>query len=412
MKQFQRMVLGMTIAVGIDVSKATSNVAIVDDGTITWEDKITNDQIGFATLLSKLKAYQSPQIVFEATGVYSRRIQRFLQDNGYPYVQLNPLTAKKQLDSLRPNKTDRNDALNLAITQLTFKREPSYQQDPVYQELNVLSRFYDNTNTDLVAHKNRLHKMLQLVFPEIEHVMKTTDSPSYWRIVKRFSHPDQVLAISVSELAQNLTVLNSLSATHAQVLAEHLHELAVTSYPAVTVDSMAVWEVSDLAGDIFYLDKKKQIIIEKMSALSDKLSEFTSLTSIPGIGAVSANLLIAELGDIRRFKSSNQLNAYIGIDLRHYESGNFVADDRISKRGNKWSRKILYHDIWTIKTASRTNPNHIADFYDQRKKQSSQKGSKKIAIAAMHRLVRTMHHLVKYNETYNYAYAHHKQLRD
>ena len=50
-----------------------------------------------------------------------------------------------------------------------------------------------------------------------------------------------------------------------------------------------------------------------------------------GVKLTCRTFLIGELGDIRRFHSSNALNAYIGIDLRHYESGNFVAADHISK---------------------------------------------------------------------------------
>ena len=44
------------------------------------------------------------------------------------------------------------------------------------------------------------------------------------------------------------------------------------------------------------------------------------------------------LGDIRRFHS----NAFIGIDLRHHESGNFLAKEHITKRGNSYDRKILF----------------------------------------------------------------------
>lgn len=52
--------------------------------------------------------------VFEATGVYSRRLQAFFEDNSYAYTRLNPLESKKQLDSLRVRKTDKIDAEKLA----------------------------------------------------------------------------------------------------------------------------------------------------------------------------------------------------------------------------------------------------------------------------------------------------------
>ena len=49
--------------------------------------------------------------------------------------------------------------------------------------------------------------------------------------------------------------------------------------------------------------------------------------------------LFGELGDIRRFKSANQINAFIGIDLKHYESGDFLGQEHITKRGNPYARK-------------------------------------------------------------------------
>lgn len=95
---------------GIDVSKSSSEVAILINGEKVHGYTMSNDAIGFARLLGDLKAVHQPEIIFEATGVYSRRLQAFLEDNGYAYTRLNPLEAKKQLDSLRVRKTDKIDA--------------------------------------------------------------------------------------------------------------------------------------------------------------------------------------------------------------------------------------------------------------------------------------------------------------
>ena len=59
-----------------------------------------------------LKTVHNPEIIFEATGVYSRRLQAFLEEYGYAYTRLNPLEAKKQLDSLRVRKTDKIEKIN------------------------------------------------------------------------------------------------------------------------------------------------------------------------------------------------------------------------------------------------------------------------------------------------------------
>jgi len=66
-----------------------------------------------------------------------------------------------------------------------------------------------------------------------------------------------------------------------------------------------------------------------------------------------------------RFQSTDQINAFTGIDLRHYESGNFLAKEHITKRGNPYARKILFKCIHNITSASHTNRCHIADFYEK-----------------------------------------------
>ena len=109
------------------------------------------------------------------------------------------------------------------------------------------------------------------------------------------------------------------------------------------------------------------------------------------------------LGDIRRFHSANQINAFIGIDLRHYESGDFLAKEHITKRGNPYARKILFKCIHNIASASHTNPCHIADFYEKRKRQSQVTSTKPHTIASIHRLIRTMYYLITHNKLYDYT---------
>ncbi|WP_157964255.1 IS110 family transposase, partial [Lactobacillus rodentium] len=96
----------MQVTFGIDVSKSTSTICELI-GESKNEFTITNDRPGFIKLLHELAAFtKQPQIIFEATGVYSRRLQAFLEDYGYEYVVLNPLKAKKEMDlGLRHNKT-------------------------------------------------------------------------------------------------------------------------------------------------------------------------------------------------------------------------------------------------------------------------------------------------------------------
>lgn len=395
----------MRTVFGIDVSKASSEVAIVINGEKIHGYTMPNDAIGFTRLLDDLKTVQKPEIIFEARGVYSRRLQAFLEENGYAYTQLNPLEAKKQLDSLRVRKTDKIDAETLAISQFVLNRKPTYIQEEVYQELRDLSRFYQNLTEDIVRTKNRLHKVLQVTFPEMENILSTPTREQYWNLVMTFPYKDFVLELSKDEPLEGIRQSTSkrISDKRVAYLAQKLAALANQSYCAVKKNSPILEEIRYYAKELLRLSEQRQAVLEQMVELAQPLPEYEILLSIPGIAETTATSMIGELGDIRRFQSANQINAFIGIDLRHYESGNFLAKEHITKRGNPYARKILFKCIHNIAAASHTNPCHIEDFYEKRKRQSQTTSTKPHTIASIHRLIRTMYYLITHNKLYDYT---------
>lgn len=395
----------MRTVFGIDVSKASSEVAIVINGEKIHGYTMPNDTIGFTRLLDDLKTVQKPEIIFEATGVYSRRLQAFLEENGYAYTQLNPLEAKKQLDSLRVRKTDKIDAETLAISQFVLNRKPTYIQEEVYQELRDLSRFYQNLTEDIVRTKNRLHKVLQVTFPEMENILSTPTREQYWNLVMTFPYKDFVLELSKDEPLEGIRQSTSKRISNKRVayLAQKLAALANQSYCAVKKNSPILEEVRYYAKELLRLSEQRQAVLEQMVELAQPLPEYEILLSIPGIAETTATSMIGELEDIRRFQSANQINAFIGIDLRHYESGNFLAKEHITKRGNPYARKIPFKCIHNIAAASHTNHCHIEDFYEKRKRQSQTTSTKPHTIASIHRLIRTMYYLITHNKLYDYT---------
>ena len=356
----------MRAVFGIDVSKTSSEVAILVNGEKVHGYTILNDAIGFNRLLGDLKTVHNPEIIFEATGVYSRRLQAFLEEYNYAYTRLNPLEAKKQLDSLRVRKTDKIDAEKLAKSQLVHNRKPTYVQEEVYQHLRDLSRFYQNMTEDLVRAKNRLHKVLQVTFPQLENLLSTPTGEQYWNLVMVFPCKEAVLSLSLSDLCEIIRQSTSkrISEKRIAYLTDKLIKLAKQSFCAVKKTSPMMEEVRYYAQELLRLSERRQVVLNDMVALAQPLPEYDILRSIPGIAETTATSIIGELGDIRRFQSTNQINAFIGIDLRHYESGNFLAKEHITKRGNPYARKILFKCIHNIASASHTNPCHIADFYE------------------------------------------------
>ena len=85
----------MRIVFGIDESKASSQVAIALESaqgcTIYEQFKIARNTQGFNELLGQLDSFKNLEIVFEATGVYSKRLNRFLTKQGYAFLQMKPI---------------------------------------------------------------------------------------------------------------------------------------------------------------------------------------------------------------------------------------------------------------------------------------------------------------------------------
>jgi transposase len=393
---------------GVDISSATSNAALLINGVVVNEFTISNDRIGFEEFGKQLDRFPGATTIFEATGVYSMRFQAFLQRGGYPHVTRNPLAAKRAMQgdgNLRHSKTDSLDAIGLAMDQHRHHHPLDVAQDPVYTQLRDESRFYQEINGNVVQNKNRLHKLLQLTFPEIEGLMRH-DELLYWRLVKHFPHPATVPMDSVSDLAgmiRELAVkgigIKRMGIKRAFTLAQRLMELADKAYAARGSASHLLQEVSYTASEVERLVQLKFDIVDMMIKQAASLPEFAKLVSIPGIGECTAVMIIAEFGDIRRFHSANAMNAYIGIDLPRVQSGQFTATDlHITKTGNAVGRKILFYAIIQIIAQRKKHPTNISLFWDRKKQSSPKTNSKKIAIAAIHRLNRTLYHLIKLSD--------------
>ncbi|WP_105128254.1 IS110 family transposase, partial [Streptococcus suis] len=284
----------MRAVFGIDVSKASSEVAILFNGEKVHGYTMSNDAIGFARLLGDLRTVHKPEIIFEATGVYSRRLQAFLDEHGYAYTRLNPLEAKKQLDSLRVRKTDKIDAEKLAQSQFVLNRKTTYVQEEVYQELRDLSRFYQNLTEDIVRAKNRLHKVLQVTFPEIETVLSKPTGEQYWNLVTAFPCKDFVLELSKDELLESIRQSTSkrISDKRVAYLAEKLTALANQSYCAVKKTSPILEEVRYYAKELLRLSERRQTVLDQMVELAQPLPEYDILLSIPGIAETTATSII------------------------------------------------------------------------------------------------------------------------
>ncbi|WP_242680383.1 IS110 family transposase [Staphylococcus sp. 191] len=88
--------------------------------------------------------------------------------------------------------------------------------------------------------------------------------------------------------------------------------------------------------------EEKKAFDQEMIGLARNTTKFENIISIHGIGELTAALLIGEIGDIREFKTNKQLNAFLGIDVKRYQSETSKSRDTINKIGNKKARRLLY----------------------------------------------------------------------
>ena len=104
------------------------------------------------------------------------------------------------------------------------------------------------------------------------------------------------------------------------------------------------------------------------------------LTSIPGIGVLSAIEILVELQDVSRFKSAAQLSAFMGVTPSQYSSGERVRMGSIIHLGNHRVRTLLVESSWTL---IRKDP-LLYRVYESIKKR---RGAKRAIIAISRKLI-------------------------
>lgn len=67
------------------------------------------------------------------------------------------------------------------------------------------------------------------------------------------------------------------------------------------------------------------------------------MTSIPGVGRLTAAVVIAETNGFELIRNKKQLSSYAGFDIKEKQSGTSVkGKPKISKKGNKYIRKAMH----------------------------------------------------------------------
>ena len=170
-------------------------------------------------------------------------------------------------------------------------------------------------------------------------------------------------------------------------LAQKVYRLAhecVTFEPSHKVAALSVKHCVSLLRSI---EQATDSIITQMDELAKELPEYEIVKRMKGVGDKLAPRLIAEIGDVRRFKNSKSLIAYAGIDAPPYQSGQFEGTNRhISKRGSRSLRKCGYEVMMAIKSSKPKEDNAVYEYMLQ--KEAEGKNKKLVKIAGLNKFLR------------------------
>ncbi|MDO5793979.1 MAG: IS110 family transposase [Turicibacter sp.] len=383
------------ISIGIDVSKRKSTVAIINVmGEILHTPfDIDHSQNGIQNLLRLIKDYPKEQVRFimEATGIYHLGLVNELQKQGYFVHVANPLLIKKYFDAeIRKGKTDRKDALKLSRygTEKWWLLQEHSKADQIYQDLQFLSREYNSFMANKIKLKVQLSNLIERSFPGLEKILKG----HYFGILLDFYelYPCASAVREVSEkrfLNQFIRMAIKKGHRKGAQIAQKVYRLAhecVTFEPSHKVAALSVKHCVSLLRST---EQATDSIITQMDELAKELPEYEIVKRMKGVGDKLAPRLIAEIGDVRRFKNSKSLIAYAGIDAPPYQSGQFEGTNRhISKRGSRSLRKCGYEVMMAIKSSKPKEDNAVYEY--MLKKEAEGKNKKLVKIAGLNKFLR------------------------
>lgn len=352
--------------VGIDIAKRGHVVAVrrADGEPCGRAVGFGNDERGFSALLDRLAELgvdcSDCIVAMESTGHYWIALWEFLSERGWPVAVVNPVLtdAYRKMDSLRKTKTDKVDALVIAGFARFRGLGPTSVSPEVTDGVKQLTRYRAHLVKERTALKNRATACADRVFPELAEVVGGMKSATARALLRDFGTPGRIAETDIRTLEK--AVRTASRGRFGRAKAEEVKAAAKRSVGATFAAESVAFELKSLVDTVEYLDR--QIDELEAEACREMDQEVRALlTSIPGIGDVSAATIAAEIGAPERFENPKKLVAYAGIDASASDSGDFEStENHMSKRGSSYLRYALM----TAADRARVYDPYFGDYYD------------------------------------------------
>lgn len=335
------------ILVGIDVAKDKHDCFITNsDGEVLFNSfTIANNLDGLNELYEKIVSTTNDlakvKVGLEATGHYSYNILGYVLDKGLTTYVINPLHTnlyRKGL-SLRKTKTDKIDARSIAHMLLTDSSLKPYSVTSYHnEELKSLTRYRFTKVKERAKLKTSVSRLVNILFPELEGLVPSLHLKSIYAL---FSELPGAPFIANCHLTRLIHLLEDSShGRYSKDKALEIRNAAIRSVGSVMPAKSL--ELKHTISMISILDDEIAEIEARIKAIMDEID--SPIMTIPGISYRMAAMIIAEIGDIRRFSSPDQILAYAGLSPSTYQSGQLTSSyAHMEKRGSKYLRYALFN---------------------------------------------------------------------
>ena len=366
---------------GIDIGAERHVVAVVDEhGAVLLKPTPFGEQAaGYQRLAELLGSPDGCVVAMEATGHYWRNLFAYLVTAGFTVALLNPVRTRRFAEEeLERTKTDAVDALGIARF-AAQKRPPTCPlAEPALDELREVVRLRERLLQDFGDRVRQLHRALDLGFPEFTQHVKGLDSELATTILTHYPTAAALRKASIKRLAGlrydgrhqvGEVVARTLIASARSSVGYHQSEPYRLQVRYACEDiGLLRRRLRELEGDI-----ERRLEHHQVGKL---------LTTIDGIGPLTAACIIAELGDPARFGSIRALASYVGVIPRLRQSGKRkLTGRRLLPLGNARLRRALWMPTLS---AIRVNPWLRAYYLRLR---AAGKKPKVALIATMHKLL-------------------------
>lgn len=341
-------------AVGIDVSKGKSTVAIMRPyGEIVVSPfEITHTEEDFEKLTSQIKKlHGESRIIMEYTGRYYEPLANYLYNAGLRVSVINAILIHDYSNSsIRRVKTDKKDAVKIANYGLDRWLDlPEYMpEDELRQALKVYNRQFSQYSKLKVVLVNNLIALSDQTFPGVDGLFGKTprqDGHQKWiDFIKDYWHKDCIIKKSQKAFDTSYKKWCSKNGYHYQCnKVSDIYHLATESVTSMPYNANTELIIKETANELISLIDALNRLRNEMNRIASQLPEYPAVLSLHGVGTTLGPQLIAEIGDVRRFHNRKALIAYAGIDSSPYQSGTIDIKSRgISKRGSAMLRRTLF----------------------------------------------------------------------